>query len=242
MTGTGAEGVRYGSDAAGAQVTRRPVARAQVARRGRRRSSSARGRTVAADGDRHVRRARLGRVKNSRSPGARSSALTELPTRYCSRTVARQRHAVLREDVLREAAAVEAVGIGAAVAVRRAAQRERRPDQRVAVDAADAAAGGGSATGCDGAGTSRRDGKRRGCAPVAAHARRRGVAERRGGRAHGRRRRRREQARRLSARSRLYDRAANRQCYTVVCIGQRLDTPTGVGQNSNDRLWNRRCS
>jgi len=44
--------------------------------------------------------------------------------------LARQRHAVVREHPLREAAAVEAAGIAAAVAVRRAAEAQGSGDQR----------------------------------------------------------------------------------------------------------------
>ena len=123
------------SRGAGAEEARRPVARADAldahhARRARRVDE-----LVAADRDRDVRwRPGAVVVKKIRSPGASSSGFTDLPDSKLIAHLARQRHAVLREDVLREAAAVEPGRVGAAVAIGRAAQRERGADQRVAVD------------------------------------------------------------------------------------------------------------
>ena len=96
-------------DAAGAEEPRRPVARAEAldahhAGRARRVHE-----LVAADRDRR-RATRPGAVvvKNTRSPGASSLRLDRFPDPKLLPHLARQRDAVLREHVLREAAAVEA--------------------------------------------------------------------------------------------------------------------------------------
>ena len=104
---------------------------------------------VPADRDRHVRGPGLGRRKED---DVARRQIPRLPDRFSHpillADLAREREAMLGEDVLSKPAAVEAVRIDAAVAVRRAPQRERRARQRVAVDA--------------GAGASRSRARRRG--------------------------------------------------------------------------------
>ena len=88
---------------------------------------------VAADGDADVRCARGRRFeKNTRSPGLKLVVRDRTPLTGLIRDFARHPDAVLREDVSDEAAAVEARRVGAAVPVRRTAQRERRSDDGVA--------------------------------------------------------------------------------------------------------------
>ena len=77
----------------------------------------------------HVRGARPGGLKNSRSPGAKSSR-TSRPIVNCSRTGARKGHPVPREDVLREAATIEPLWIGATLPVTDASEVERGAHER----------------------------------------------------------------------------------------------------------------
>ena len=70
------------------------------------------------------------RTRGRRAEAGRSAI--GRPCRYCSGDVARHPDAVLPEDVLHEAAAVEARRVGAAVAVGRAPQREGRSHDGVA--------------------------------------------------------------------------------------------------------------
>src|SRR5437762_12837384 len=86
---------------------------------------------VAADRDAHMRRPWIRRREEQDVARREILGPHRIPRTKLIAHVARQRDAVLREDVLREAAAVEAGGIGAAVAVRRAAQRQRGAGQRV---------------------------------------------------------------------------------------------------------------
>ena len=69
---------------------------------------------------------RLTVSKNSRSPASTSSRSTALPTLVLLAHFARQDRAELREDVLHEAAAIEAGRVAAAVPVRHAAEFEGR--------------------------------------------------------------------------------------------------------------------
>ena len=71
-------------------------------------------------------------VKNTRSPGARSSAPTGSPSSVLAPGVARQRDPEPSEHELGKPAAVEAVGRRSAVAIRHAAERERGVHERVA--------------------------------------------------------------------------------------------------------------
>src|SRR5262249_42518971 len=90
---------------------------------------------VAADSNRHMRRTRIGGREEDHVAGDEIAGLHRLSNPELIADLARQRHAVLREDVLREAAAIEsAARIGSAVAVWDAAQRQRSADERIAVE------------------------------------------------------------------------------------------------------------
>ena len=89
---------------------------------------------VAADRDCDVRRFGTGRREEDDIARREVLRLHRFPDPKLLAYRARQRHAVLREDVLGEAAAVEALGIAAAIQVPDSTQRQRRSDQRVPVD------------------------------------------------------------------------------------------------------------
>jgi hypothetical protein len=72
-------------------------------------------------------------VKKTMSPGARILRLDRFPHPILIAHFPRQPHAVPTEHVLSEPAAIEAARIGAAVAIRRAAQRQRRAGHGIAV-------------------------------------------------------------------------------------------------------------
>ena len=119
-----------GSDATCGGVTRLPVRDAAATPPARRRASWARARTV---GPTRCRRGRRPAVdaKKTRSPSRRSRRrrVRRPPTARARFAAARRR---LPEDVLHEAAAVEAAGIDAAVPVGRP---DERPRERAAVGA-----------------------------------------------------------------------------------------------------------
>ena len=119
-----------------ADEARRPVRTGRAVPRARLRSTSARARTnPLRPRSRRASAPVLVVVKNTRSPAFRSADCTSPPLRYCSATVRGTGDPVLREDVPDQAAAVESAGIGAAVPVRRAPQRQRRPADFVAAGA-----------------------------------------------------------------------------------------------------------
>jgi hypothetical protein len=88
---------------------------------------------IAADGDPHVRRSwRDGREEKQIARG-HFAVLHRFPLLKLIPDFARQGDAVSGEHVLGKSAAIEPVGIDAAVPVRRPAKRQRRTDQGVAV-------------------------------------------------------------------------------------------------------------
>ena len=111
-------------NAARARRTASPSTGDSSAPRARRRAARRVDELIAADGDAHVRGAGRDRreehevARLARRPRSTSLSRLELLAHF-----ARHLEAVLREDVLHEAAAIESRRVGAAVPVRRAAQR-----------------------------------------------------------------------------------------------------------------------
>jgi hypothetical protein len=90
---------------------------------------------IAVDGDADVRRVSSARGEEQQIAGGDLVGLYARADLELILHLARQADAVLTEDILRKAATVEAVRIGAAVAVRRAAQGERGGGQRIPIHA-----------------------------------------------------------------------------------------------------------
>jgi len=88
---------------------------------------------VAADGNRHMRRARFGRGEKQEIAGFDAAGSDTRSHLELIADRSWQADTVLREHVLREAAAVEAVGVGAAIAIRNAPEVKRRADERVVI-------------------------------------------------------------------------------------------------------------
>src|SRR5438105_4159359 len=117
----------------GAEVAWRPVARAEMLDAHDARRAGRVHELVAADRDADVRRSRIGRREEDDVSRDETIGLHRFPYTILIAHLARQADAVLREDVLREAAAVEPARIAAAVSVRRTAQRQRRSSQGISV-------------------------------------------------------------------------------------------------------------
>ena len=88
---------------------------------------------IAPNGDGHVGRSRGDGRKKEQIPGRQIVILYRIPHFKLISDFPREGDAVLRVNVLREAAAVESCGIRTAVAIRRPAERERGSHQTVAI-------------------------------------------------------------------------------------------------------------
>ena len=97
-------------NSSGTQVARGPVARAQMLDAHHPRRTRRVHELIAADRDRDVRRTRIGGREEQDVAGREILSRDRFPHPILFADLARQRQPVLREDVLREAAAVEAAG------------------------------------------------------------------------------------------------------------------------------------